>query len=97
MIQLEPADSPGCFKMFNTTGGQRESPGRIFKPAQYRAIPGQRRSNAGISGAGPVLNRRSTVINPSKPGLLGSTQCKVELRLNTGMYREYENALTFLY
>ena len=34
-----------------------------------------------ISGPGPVLDRRSTVINPSKPGLLGSTQCTVELWL----------------
>ena len=43
-------------------------------------ITGQRRYNAGISGSGPDASPVSTVINPSYPGLLGSTRCTIDLR-----------------
>ena len=44
MNRVEPAHVPGCFKMFNTTGVNRDEPGRMSNtgatPGRYRLIPG---------------------------------------------------------
>ena len=52
----EPSDVPGCFKMFNTTGVNRDEPGRM-------ANTGVNRGDTGSFRERPWLHRVSTVIN----------------------------------
>ena len=51
----DPAYSPGCFKMFNTTGSHREGYPNRLNPGNSRAMPVH-------SGAGPELNPLSTLV-----------------------------------
>ena len=52
--RVEPAHVPGCFKMFNTTGVNRDEPGRTVK---YRgdagAIPAHSGNVRGSTGSVP--------------------------------------------
>ena len=48
MNRVEPAHVPGCFKMFNTTGVNRDEPGRMSNTGVNRDEPG-RMSNTGVN------------------------------------------------
>ena len=66
MNRVEPAHVPGCFKMFNTTGVNRDEPGRMSNTGVNRPIPGRYRPIPGTSVAQPGLYR-------DEPGRMSNT------------------------
>ena len=57
MNRVEPAHVPGCLKMFNTTGGNRDEPGRMSNTGVNRgdagAIPAHSGNVRGSTGSLP--------------------------------------------
>ena len=57
MNRVEPAHVPGCFKMFNTTGVNRDEPGRMSNTGVNRgdagAIPAHSGNVRGSTGSLP--------------------------------------------